>query len=468
MTADDQNPAGQTGQDRANAARSGAQGEQSGLTGQSGQSGQNSQDEPSRQDAQSPQAEPGPQDAQSPQDEPGPQDAQSPQDEPGPQDAQSPQDEPGPQVAQDRGQARQPAAAPTPLNYHAARRRFMRQVATSQRARRHRFVLIMMGALSLATLLVSCGAWVVTSYISAGLARLDAGTSGTPTSGPVNILVVGIDTRGGLTHRQEVSLHVGNDPGTNTDTMMLVHIPANHESVQVVSLPRDSWVNIPGHGMNKINAAYGIGGPALMVSTVEQATGLDINDYVEVDFVGFVNVINALGGVNVCLPYAVDDSDSGLDLSAGPHHVGGVTALEFARDRHSFAASDLARISDQQQLLSSAFTEATQSGVLANPVRLHEVLASVTASVRVDQGFNLVELADQLRGLKSSDVSFTTVPLATMNYQTPTGESAVLWNQPAAAALFHRLQTDSPQLTQSGTSQGSSPGARTAAQDACH
>ena len=444
MTADDQNPAGQAGQDRANAAGSGAQSGQSGLTGQTGH---------------------GPRQTQSWQDGQGPQDAQSPQ------DVQSQQDEQSPQDAQDRGKAGQTAATPSPLNYHAARRRFMRQVATGQRARRHRFVLIVVGALSVATLLVSCGAWVVTTYISAGLARLDAGTSGTPTSGPVNLLVVGIDTRGGLTHRQEVMLHVGNlgnDPGANTDTMMLVHIPANHESVQVVSLPRDSWVNIPGHGMNKINAAYALGGPALMVSTVEQATGLDINDYVEVNFVGFVNVINALGGVNVCLPYAVDDSDSGLDLSAGPHHVDGVTALEFARDRHSFATSDLARISDQQQLLSSAFTEATQSGVLANPVRLHEVLTSVTASVRVDQGFNLFELADQLRGLKSSDVSFSTVPIATIDYQTPSGESAVLWNQPAATALFRSLQTDNPQSTQSGASSDSSAGAHTAAQDACH
>jgi LCP family protein required for cell wall assembly len=425
MTADDQHPAGQAPQDRADTAEGDGPGEQSDLTGQAGRFSQSSQD------------------------------------------GQSPSDG---QDGQDRGQAPQPTAKPAGPDYHAARRRFIRRVATSQRARRHRFVLIMIGALSVATLLVSCGAWVVTTYISAGLARLDAGTSGTPTSGPVNILVVGIDTRGGLTHRQEVTLHVGNaanDPGANTDTMMLVHIPADHESVQVVSLPRDSWVNIPGHGMNKINAAYGIGGPALMVSTVEQATGLDINDYVEVDFIGFVDVINDLGGVNVCLPYAVDDSDSGLHLSAGPHHVDGVTALEFARDRHSFATSDLARISDQQQLLSSAFTEATQSGVLANPVRLHEVLASVTAAVRVDQGFNLIELADELRGLKSSDVSFTTVPLATLDYQTPTGESAVLWNQPAATELFHSLQTDTPLSTQAA-SHGSSPGAHTAAQDACH
>ncbi len=436
MTADDQNPSGQAGQARVDVAGSGAQsgqtqqspqGEQSGQTEQNGLSGQTQQ----------PQAE---------------------------QSARSSQ---GGQSAPDRSQAAQATATPTPPNYYAARRRFMRQVATSHRARRHRFVLIVIGALSIVTLLVSCGAWVVTTYISAGLDRLDAGTSGTPTSGPVNILVVGIDTRGGLTHRQEARLHVGNDPGANTDTMMLVHIPADHESVQVVSLPRDSWVSIPGHGMNKINAAYGIGGPALMVSTVEQATGLNINDYVEVDFLGFVDVINALGGVNVCLPYAVDDSYSGLDLSAGLHHVDGVTALEFARDRHSFATSDLARISDQQQLLSSAFTEATQSGVLANPVRLHEVLASVTAAVRVDQGFNLIDLADELRGLRASDVSFTTVPIATADYQTPTGESAVLWNQPAAAALFHRLQTDTAQSRSPGGPRGSS-GAHTAAQDACH
>jgi LCP family protein required for cell wall assembly len=449
MTADDQNPAGQRGHDSAEAAADGSQ------SGQSGQSGQSPQDEQTEQSPQGEQTEAS---------------AQGEQTEASAQGEQTEASAQGAQNAQDRGKAAQPAATPTPLNYHAARRRFMRQVATGQRARRRRFVLILMGALSSVTLLVSCGAWVVTTYISAGLDRLDAGTSGTPTSGPVNILVVGIDTRGGLTHRQEVTLHVGNvanDPGANTDTMMLVHIAADHQSVQVVSLPRDSWVNIPGHGMNKINAAYGIGGPALMVSTVEQATGLDINDYVEVDFVGFVNVINALGGVNVCLPYAVDDSDSGLHLSAGPHHVDGVTALEFARDRHSFATSDLARISDQQQLLSSAFIEATQSGVLANPVRLHEVLASVTAAVQVDQGFNLIELADELRGLKASDVSFTTVPLSTVDYQTPTGESAVLWNQPAAAALFQRLQTDTDQPTHSGGSAGSS-GAHTATQDACH
>lgn len=377
----------------------------------------------------------------------------------------------GQAAAASPGPGSQGGSAPRTPNYHATRRRFIRHVATTRHARRHRFLLTAVAVVSAVTLLVSCGAWVVTTYISAGLARLDAGISGTPSSGPINILVVGIDTRSGLSRSQEIGLHVGNDVGANTDTMMLVHVSANHESVEVVSLPRDSWVNIPGYGMNKINSAYALGGPRLMVSTVEQATGLDINDYVEVNFVGFVNVINALGGVNICLPYAVDDSDSGLHLSAGLHHVDGVTALAFARDRHSFATSDLARIDDQQQLLSSAFTEATAAGVVANPVRLHQVLASVTASVKVDQGFNLVELTDELRGVKPSDVWFTTVPIATLDYQTPTGESAVLWNQTAAAALFQSLQNDTgtPELARHTHGPGtvSDPAEHTAAEDAC-
>ncbi|HXW87510.1 MAG TPA: LCP family protein [Streptosporangiaceae bacterium] len=382
--------------------------------------------------------------------------------------------EPAERAAASRGQGGQGGqgeSAPRTPNYHAARRRFMRQVAITRHARRQRFLLTAVAVVSAVTLLVSCGAWVVTTYISAGLGRLDAGISGTPSSGPINILVVGIDTRSGLSRSQEIGLHVGNDVGANTDTMMLVHVPANHQSVEVISLPRDSWVDIPGHGMNKINAAYALGGPRLMVSTVEQATGLDINDYVEVNFVGFVNVVNALGGVNICLPYAVDDSYSGLHLSAGLHHVDGVTALQFARDRHSFATSDLARIDDQQQLLSSAFTEATASGVVANPVRLQQVLASVTAAVKVDQGFNLVELADELRGVKPSNIWFTTVPIATLDYQTPSGESAVLWNQTAAAALFQSLQTDtgSPELARHARGPGtvSDPAEHSAAEDAC-
>jgi LCP family protein required for cell wall assembly len=262
-------------------------------------------------------------------------------------------------------------------------------------------------------------------------------------------------------------------------------MPGDHQSVQVVSLPRDSWVNIPGYGMNKINAALALGGPPLMVSTVEQATGLTVNDYVEINFVGFVRVIDALGGVNICLPFAVNDSYTGLHLPAGHHHVDGVTALEFARDRHSFVTSDLARIDDQQQLVSSAFVQASTAGALTDPVRLQQVVSAVTSAVTVDRGFNVTQLADEMRGIQPADVSFTTVPIATPDYQTPTGESAVLWNQTAATALFQQLKTDSG-LTRphgdrqpgpgrssglgqptGGSQRAPLTGGHTAAQDAC-
>src|SRR5215469_2717868 len=359
-------------------------------------------------------------------------------------------------------------AAPGRPSYFAAKRRFQQHITVNRIARRERLLLLALGAISVLTLLVSGSAWLVTGYVSSSLARLDAGTSGTPDSGPINILVAGVDTRGGLTRQQQLRLHVGSVAGANTDTMMIVHIPGDRQSIQVVSLPRDSWVSIPGNGMNKINAAYGLGGPPLMVSTVEQATGLAINDYVEVNFAGFVRVINELGGVNVCLPFPVDDSDSGLHLTAGLHHVDGVTALKFVRDRHSFATSDLARIADQQQLLSSLFAQATASGVLADPMRLQQVVSSVTASVTVDRGLNVTELASELRDIKPGSVSFTTVPIATPDFTTPAGESAVLWDQAAAAALFQRLESDAaPAAPHDAGRPGPGSGTHTAVEAAC-
>lgn len=325
-----------------------------------------------------------------------------------------------------------------------AQRQLMARIAAGRRARRQRVLMLVLSAMSALVLLMSGSAWVLTSYVSRSLGRIDAGTSGTPSSGALNILVAGVDIRSGLTPHQQAELHVGHDVSDNSDTLMVVHVPADHQYVQVVSLPRDSWVTIPGHGKNKINAAFGIGGPRLMVQTVEHETGLAINDYIEVNFLGFVKVIDALGGVDICLPYAVDDPDSGLHISAGMHHVGGVTALEFARDRHSFAASDLARIGDQQQLLSSMLSEVISSGTLANPVKLAGFLSSAVSAVKVDEGMNVDSLANQLRGIRPSDVTFTTVPLANLSYLTPTGQDAVLWNARAARVLFARLKNDRP------------------------
>jgi LCP family protein required for cell wall assembly len=355
--------------------------------------------------------------------------------------------------------------------------RFAARVATSRAARRRRLSLVICGALSAVVLLVAGGAWGLTGYINDTIKRVDAGTSNAGATGPLNILVAGVDQRTGLTHHQEVMLHVGDDVSTNSDTLMLMHVSADRSRVTVVSIPRDSWVDIPGHGMSKINAAYGLGGPKLMVQTVEQATGITVNDYVEVNFLGFVKVIDALGGVNICLPQALDDSYSGLDLTAGEHHVDGITALAYARDRHSFASSDLTRIQDQQKLLSSALTEAIHSGLLANPVKLSSFIGAAVSALTVDKGLNVSALADQMRGISPQDVRFMTVPVANENYVTTDGQDAVQWNQQAAGTLFSKLQNDqdvapptptakASAATPSASASGSSSG-QTAAQDSC-
>jgi anionic cell wall polymer biosynthesis LytR-Cps2A-Psr (LCP) family protein len=209
------------------------------------------------------------------------------------------------------------------------------------------------------------------------------------------------------------------------------------------------------------------------VRTVEQATGLQINDFAEVNFLGFVKVINTLGGVDVCLPFAVHDSYSGLHLSAGRHHVGGIVALQFARDRHSFAASDLARIDDQHQLISSVIAQASSSGTLSDPVKFARFLSAATSAIAVDRRLNVVSLADQLRYIRPGAVSFTTVPLANTSYLTPTGELALLWNESAARALFGRIRNDQPlaprhHLGQHPAARSGGIPATTAAQAACH
>lgn len=358
----------------------------------------------------------------------------------------------------------------------AARQRLLAQIAASRRARMQRtlaFVTAAVSALVLAT--AGCG-WLLAGYVGSHLGRVNAGTAGAPASGPLNILLAGVDVRTGLTRHEQHLLHVGHATGRNSDTLMLVHITGNHRHIVVVSLPRDSWVRIPGFGMNKINAAFGFGGPPLMVKTVEHATGLTINDFVEVNFLGFVKIIDALGGVNICLPYAVNDPYSGLHMSAGRHHVNGIRALQFARDRHSFALSDLARITDQQQLLASVLSEASSSGTLTDPARFSRFLAAATAATTVDQGFNVTGLAEQLRYIRPGAVSFTTVPLASTSYQAPNGESAVLWNRAGAQSLFSRIKSD--RLAKLGHHRQRSPSApsqrtvyqaksRTAAQAAC-
>lgn len=335
-----------------------------------------------------------------------------------------------------------------------ARRRLAARAAAGARARRQRRVVLFCAALSSLVLILSGTAWGLTRYVNDTVGRVNAGTAGTPSSGPLNVLLAGVDLRSGLTPQQQRTLHVGHVVSSNSDTMMLVHVSANRRRVAVVSLPRDSWVDIPGHGMNKINAAFGLGGPRLMVATVQHLTGLKIDNFVEVNFLAFVTIVNALGGVNICLPFAVNDPDSGLRLSAGMHHVDGITALKYARDRHSFALSDLTRIKNQQSLLSSLLHEAISSGTLANPVKFSAFLRAVLGAVKVDRGLDVTALAKKLRGISMSDVRFLTVPLSTIDYRTPTGESAVRWDASAAKRIFAALKADQPVPSSSPAAHG--------------
>src|SRR5258708_27508147 len=216
----------------------------------------------------------------------------------------------------------------------AARRRLRAQIAASKRARTQRTLALLTGALSAVVLLTAGSGWLLSGYVSSHLGRVNAGTSGAPASGPLNILLAGVDVRSGLTRHQQRVLHVGHAAGHNSDTLMVVHVSADHRHIAVISLPRDSWVRIPGYGMNKINAAFGLGGPRLMVKTGEVGTGLDVKNVGEENFLGFVKVINTLGGVDICLPYAVNDSYSGLRMSAGRHPAHGGRPPPFPPDRH--------------------------------------------------------------------------------------------------------------------------------------
>jgi LCP family protein required for cell wall assembly len=256
-----------------------------------------------------------------------------------------------------------------------------------------------------------------------------------------NWLIVGADTRDGLTDQQIRTLHVGFRFGFNTsDSLMLVHIGGPRPVL--LSIPRDSYVPIPGFGYNKINAALDFGGPSLLVKTVENVTGLRINHYMGIGFVGLVSVVNGVGGVQMCLPAALHDTNSGADFSAGCHNFDGVQALEFVRDRHSFADEDLQRIEDQRAFLKALLDKATSPGVFLNPFKALPFGAAAASSISVDKGTQLYDLLQVALALRNPETG--TVPVADANYVTANAGDALLWNRSEALELFSALQNDKP------------------------
>jgi len=284
---------------------------------------------------------------------------------------------------------------------------------------------------------------VVTSYfyLDSKLNRSVALPAYSGQSAGTNWLIAGSDTRQGLSRTEQDLLHVGSDVGTtNSDSLMLLHTGGGKPVL--ISIPRDSYVSIPGHGMNKINAALGFGGPTLLIQTVEQVTGLRIDHYMGIGFGGLDSVVNQVGGVRMCLPTALHDYDSGVNLPAGCQSLNGAQALAFVRDRHSFANEDLQREQDQRAFLKALLSKATSPGVYLNPFVALPFGSTAASSTSIDQGthlYNLVSVALALRNPQTG-----TVPIADANYPTENAGDAVLWNRSEALQLFKALQNNQP------------------------
>jgi LCP family protein required for cell wall assembly len=268
--------------------------------------------------------------------------------------------------------------------------------------------------------------------------------SGRPVPGAgQNWLITGSDSRQGLTRAQERKLATGHDiSGMRSDTILVLHLPANGQRPVLISLPRDSWVPIPGHGDNKINAAYSFGGPKLLARTVQDVTGLYINHYMGIGFGGFVHVVNAVGGVRICLKQPLHDPSAGLHLRAGCQVLDGAQALGYVRSRHNYATQDLQRIQNQRVFLRALLRKLTSASILADPFRALPAASGVVGTLTVDQGTSLEQLLKVAFALRNPIT--TTVPIANSNYVTPTGEDAVLWNKSAALTLFHEIEKDQP------------------------
>jgi len=296
-----------------------------------------------------------------------------------------------------------------------------------------------------------------------------AGPRPTPeVTGPINVLVMGSDTREGANGKG-----IGGDTPGLSDTTILLHLSANRRFAYGISLPRDAMVERPAcprkngngtdpGGMTQFNAAYAIGGPACTVKTVEQLTGIRINHFVVVDFVGFRAMVNAINGVTVCVPEAVNDTVGHIKLPAGTYKVNGQQALDYVRVRHDLGAptGDIGRMKRQQTFISAMITKVVSAGTLANPVRLLKFLDAATNSLTTDPGFaNLKELAslgNSLKNIGLDHVKFITVPWEPWA-QDP---NRVAW-KPEATQLWRLVRRDK-QLTPEFEADAVTPGSGTA------
>jgi len=262
-------------------------------------------------------------------------------------------------------------------------------------------------------------------------------------SAGTNWLIAGSDSRQGLSAAQERKLATGfNVSGQRSDTIMLLHVPANGGKAVLISLPRDSYVPIPGYGMNKLNAAFAFGGPRLLAQTVQNVTGLRISHFMGIGFGGFVRVVDAVGGVSMCIKVPLHDPAAGLNLTKGCQALSGAQALGYVRSRHLYANQDLQRVQDQRLFMRALLSKVTSPGVYLNPLAAVPASLGAANTLTVDQGTSLYQLVSVAFALRQPET--TTVPIANANFATANAGDAVQWDSGAATRLFTALAKDQP------------------------
>ncbi|MEW9547056.1 LCP family protein [Nonomuraea sp. NPDC050783] len=282
-----------------------------------------------------------------------------------------------------------------------------------------------------------------------------------PDTGALNVLLVGSDTRAGAGNAKygQQLARQADAGGKRTDTIILMHISPNRDKARLISFPRDSMVQIPkckneatkqemAPRRDMINSAYNTGGVACTISTIETLTGIRVNHFVEVDFSGFKNIVDALGGIEICLRTAVNDRASKLVLPAGRSLLNGEKALGYVRLRHYGDGSDIQRIRRQQIFLSKVVAKATSSELLTDVGKLKDFISAAAGSVTMDPELandpeQLIEIAMSAKQLTAGGVQFTTIPWA----PDPQDKNRVVWKEPDATKLFTSIKTDTEVAT---------------------
>lgn len=292
---------------------------------------------------------------------------------------------------------------------------------------------------SLALLLIVTGAWMtgLTIWADSRIEHVDA-LSGAKATPGTTYLIAGSDRRGGSTVADDGT------QGERADTMMLLHKAPNGKSY-LVSLPRDTLVDIPGHGRLKLNAAYALGGPKLLVATVEEFTGMTVDHFVEIGFDGVSGLVDAVGTVNLCLDQDVDDPKSGLKWTKGCHDTGGEQALAFVRARYFDPTADLGRQKRQQQFVSALMKRVMTPGVLLNPVAQVRLAGAGTAALRTDDSTGIVTMGRMALTMRRAmnDGTTLTMPIADPEYRTKHSGVAILTDPEQTDPFFRSIEDGS-------------------------